>query len=188
MSTPGAGSSVQLLERARGGDESALNELLNRYLPRLRRWARGRLPRGARDVADTDDIVQETMIATLRNLGQIDVEREGALQAYLRQALTNRMVDAFRRAQRRPSETPADSDLPAGDHASPLEAAIGEEAVRRYDLGLKKLRAEEREAVILRVELCYEYAQIADMLGKPTADAARVAVSRALARLSREMK
>ena len=52
-------SSVELLERARAGDSDALDRLLGRYLPRLRRWASGRLPRRARDLSDTDDLVQE---------------------------------------------------------------------------------------------------------------------------------
>jgi RNA polymerase sigma-70 factor (ECF subfamily) len=181
-------SSVRLLELARGGDEGALNELLDRYLPRLRKWARGRLPRAARNIQDTDDLVQDTVIATLRNLDNLQAPREGALQAYLRQALTNRLTDAFRRAQVRPRQTEVASDIPVGDHASPLEEAIGAEAVRRYEGGLQKLRPEDREAVILRVELCYEYDRIAEMLGKSGAGAARVAVSRALARLSREMQ
>jgi len=183
-----AESSVRLLELARDGDVDALNELLRRYLPRLRRWARGRLPNAARHLLDTDDLVQDTVVATLRNLDHVQIAGEGALQAYLRQALANRLTDAFRRAQVRPTQTEIGSDIPAGQHASPLEEAIGAEAVRRYDGGLKRLKTEDREAVILRVELCYEYDRIAEMLGKPTAGAARVAVSRALARLSREMR
>ena len=112
-------SSARLLQQAKSGDESAVNELLRRYLPRLRRWARGRLSPAARDLVDTDDIVQDTMIATLRNLGQLDFEREGALQAYLRGALNNRLIDAFRRAQRRPPQEPADSDIPGETTSHP---------------------------------------------------------------------
>ena len=55
-------SSLALLERARAGDRQALETLTARYLPRLRRWASGRLPRWARDLADTEDLVQETVL------------------------------------------------------------------------------------------------------------------------------
>ena len=41
-------TSFQLLLRARTGDPDAVELLCARYLPRLHRWARGRLPRGAR--------------------------------------------------------------------------------------------------------------------------------------------
>src|SRR4051794_9908411 len=94
-------SSLLLIERARAGDNAALDELVRRYLPRLRRWASGRLPAAARGLLDTDDIVQETMVKAVRNLGHADLERDGALQAYLRQAVNNRVVDAYRHARGR---------------------------------------------------------------------------------------
>src|SRR6478736_1451369 len=78
-------SSFELLEGARAGDPAALDRLLSRYLSPLQRWASGRLPRWARDLSDTGDLVQETLIRTLRNIGSFRPEREGALQAYLRQ-------------------------------------------------------------------------------------------------------
>jgi DNA-directed RNA polymerase specialized sigma24 family protein len=46
----------------------------------------------------------------------------------------------------------------------------------------------EQEAIIFRVELGFEYQEIAEQLGKPSADAARMAVSRAIARLADEMR
>ena len=53
-----AESSVDLLERAQAGDRAALDAPVARYLPRLRRSASGRLPRWARDRADTQDLVR----------------------------------------------------------------------------------------------------------------------------------
>ena len=49
------------------------------------------------------------------------------------------------------------------------------------------LRPEEREVIIARVELQQSYAQIAAAHGKASADAARMAVTRALVRLAEEM-
>jgi RNA polymerase sigma-70 factor (ECF subfamily) len=71
--------------------------------------------------------------------------------------------------------------------ASPLEEAIGKEALERYEAALHRLRAEEREVIIARVELGQSYQQIAAGHGKASADAARMAVSRALVRLAEEM-
>ena len=187
MTEPDNDSSMHLLVRVREGDSVALDELIARYLPRLRRWATGRLPVGARDLMDTDDIVQDSMIATLRNLDHLEIRGEGALQAYLRQALSNRLTDAYRRARNRPVGGELPSDLPACN-PSPLEEAIGQEAVNRYERSLMALKSEDREAVILRIELCYDYDEIAAILGKSSAATARVAVSRALARLSHEMR
>jgi RNA polymerase sigma-70 factor (ECF subfamily) len=180
-------SSLTLLARARSGDGDALDQLLQRYLPRLRRWASGRLPHTARNVLDTDDVVQETVIKTVRNLGRIEIRNDGALQAYLRQALSNRLADAYRQSQRRANDTGLKSDLPARQ-PSPLEHAIGADAVHRYEIGLTHLADSDRELVILRIEFCYEYDEIARMTGKTSAASARVAVSRALARLSKEMR
>lgn len=185
MESP-AETSIELLARARDGDARALDELLVRYLPRLKRWATGRLPANARDMLDTADIVQETVVKAVRNLDRIEVRDDGALQAYLRQALKNRLADLYRRSKDREEDTAVKSNLPAHD-PSPLEEAIGLEALHRYESALERLTPHDREAVLLRVELCYDYDQIAQMLGKSSAASARMAVSRALTRLSREM-
>ena len=102
-------SSLTLLERARAGDRAALDSLVARYLPRLQRWASGRLPHWARDLADTQDLVQETLVQTFQRIEAFDSRGEGALQAYLRQAILNRIRDELRRAKRRPPKTPLDS-------------------------------------------------------------------------------
>src|SRR4029450_12597494 len=176
-------SSVELLERARAGDSDALDRLLERYLPRLRRWASGRLPRGARDLSDTEDLVQDTVIRTLRHIDGFHPQREGALQAYLRQAIMNRIRDELRRAKRRspPEELADDVRSPL---ASPLEEAIGQETTERYEAALAELRDEEREAIVARIELQCSYDEMAVMLGKPSPNAARVAVRRAVMRLA----
>jgi RNA polymerase sigma-70 factor (ECF subfamily) len=180
-------SSFDLLQRVRSGDAEALNRLLQRYLPALSRWARGRLPNWARDLSDTQDLVQDTVIQAMKHLETFRPQRPGALQAYLRQALMNRIRDELRRANRRPPPTELTERVPARA-ASPLELAIGQEALDVYEAALAELRPEEREAIIARVELDQSYAEIAEILEKPSAEAARVAVYRALLRLAEKMK
>jgi RNA polymerase sigma-70 factor (ECF subfamily) len=182
-----AESSIELLAKARAGDQTALEQLLTRYLPKLRRWASGRLPAWARDRDDTDDLVQETVIQTLRRIEGFEPRHEGALQAYLRQALLNRIRDAVRRVGRRGGMVPLDEQMTSRD-ASPLECAIGTESVERYDAALATLREQDREAIIGRIEFGHSYAELADVLGKPSADAARVAVHRAMLRLAEAMR
>src|ERR1041385_5515770 len=97
-----AESTMQLLARAKAGDSSALESLFVRYGAPLRRWAHGRLPRWARDVADTHDLVQDVLLQTFKRLEGFDPKGEEALQAYLRQALMNRVRDELRRHRRRP--------------------------------------------------------------------------------------
>src|SRR4030095_913756 len=86
-----AASSYELVIRARGGDQEALNDLCARYLPRLQRWAHGRLPASARGALDTHDLVQETMTNVVQRLDKFEPRHEGAFQGYLRQALLNRI-------------------------------------------------------------------------------------------------
>ena len=65
---------------------------------------------------------------------------------------------------------------------------MGVEAAAAYEQALTRLKPEEREAVIGRVELGLSYDELALALEKPTADAARKAAQRALVRLAEEME
>lgn len=181
-----AQSSLILVRRAHDGDQAAVNELFARYLPRLQRWAHGRLPSWARGSLDTHDLVQDTFMQVLKRLDQFEPRHEGAFQGYLRQALFNRVRDEIRRVQRRGTSDPLDPDSPATD-PSPLEEAIGQETLERYEAALARLKDDDREAIILRVELGYPYSEIVMALGKPSVAAAHMAVSRALVRLAQEM-
>ena len=68
-------STLVLLDRAKQGDGEARDALYHRYLPRLQRWARGRLPIYARGALETDDLVQETLLKTLARDRAFDPEQ-----------------------------------------------------------------------------------------------------------------
>jgi RNA polymerase sigma-70 factor (ECF subfamily) len=175
-----------LIRRANAGDQTAADRLFARYAPALQRWTRGRLPRWARDIADTHDIVQDALLQTFRNLDGFEYRGEGALHAYLRQAVMNRIRAELRRRGRRGDHETLDPSL-EDDGPSPLEVAIGRETLDRYEGALARLPVDDREAIIARVELGLSYREIAEALGKPSEDAARMAVARALVRLVKEM-
>lgn len=179
-------SSFELIRRAQTGDSSALEVLLERYRPRLKRWASGRLPRYAREMTDTEDLVQEALIGTFKNFRAFEHRGEWALQAYLRRAVTNRIRDELRRHEAQPQR----DEMPLGaatTDKSPLEMALGQEVFERYDASLATLDDIEREAVIARVELGCSYQEIALLANKPSPDAARMLVARALAKLAQAM-
>jgi RNA polymerase sigma factor (sigma-70 family) len=187
--TGGAGdaeSSFALVERACSGDDRALNDLCARFLPRLQRWAHGRLPGWARDAIDTHDLVQETLTHVAQRIQRFEPRHKTAFHSYLRQAMINRVRDQIRHAQRRPAADPLDSGRPSVQ-PSPLETAIGREALERYEAALQRLKPDDRDAIILRVELGCPLAEVAETLNKPTVAAAHIAVSRALVRLATEM-
>jgi RNA polymerase sigma factor (sigma-70 family) len=178
-------STLDLLERFKRGDDRAIDLLVERSIPPLQRWARGRLPGWARSSAETQDLVQNAIIRTLPHLREFEPRHAGALQAYLRQAVANHIRDEIRKATvRRPTEL---ADMQKDPGPSPLERAIGLQAFERYEAALSRLKATDREAIVARVELQQSYEEVAIALNKPTAEAARVAVSRAIKNLVKEM-
>jgi RNA polymerase sigma factor (sigma-70 family) len=179
-------TTLDLLSRAKAGDAPSIEALFERCVPTLRRWARGRLPQYARDLFDTQDLVQEAVLHTLNRLHEFQPRHQGALQAYLRQAVANRIRDEIRRVRRRPLPVELNDDQ-ADVAPSPYEHAIGREGFERYEAALQRLKPADREAIIARLELQQSYEEVAIALGKPTANAARVAVMRALAHLVKEM-
>src|SRR5262245_18230895 len=179
-------STAALLQRAREGDESARNALLARYLPLLRCWAHGRLPVRARDLSDTDDIVQVTLVRVLKHLGTFEPRREGAFLGYVVQTLVNALGNEIRRSARRGSHDAVD-DLLVDRGASPLELAVGSNTLERYDRAMAQLGSEQQESVMLRVEMQFSYEQIAEAMGKNSANAAHMLDSAALLRLARAM-
>jgi RNA polymerase sigma-70 factor (ECF subfamily) len=180
-------TTTDLITSAQRGDDGASERLFRRCLPGLMRWARGRLPQYARDLADTHDIVQEAALGTLNRLHAFEPRHPGALQAFLRQAVRNRIRDEIRRVGRRPLAVELE-DQHVDSAPSPVDHAIGREGMRRYRAAMETLRPGDRAAIIARIELQYSYDIVALVVGKPNANAARVAVTRALARLAASLK
>ena len=82
----------------------------------------------------------------------------------------------------------ATQENPRGEQLNAFPGVNGREALDRYEAALARLRPEDREAIVGRVEMDCSYEELAAALGKPTADAARKAARRALLRLAEEMK
>jgi RNA polymerase sigma-70 factor (ECF subfamily) len=181
-------ASHRLLARARAGDTRALSTLFRRQGAALRKWARGRLPRWARNFAETADLVQEALFQTFRRIDRFEDRGKGALQAYLRQAVTNRIRDEMRRVGRQLTgdSVPPDTLLQSGE-PSPFESALDAERERKYKLALATLTEDERLLVVARMELGYNYEQLALISNRSTADAARVAVRRAVLKVAERM-
>ena len=182
----GEATSYQLLESARDGDTGAMDNLFRRYLPPLRRWTRGRLPAWARDGMDTDDLVQETLLGTLAHLDHFEPRRRGALQSYMRRAILNKIRDQVRKMHRRPDQEGTVGGI-VDPGASPIEEAIGRETLERYEMALARLSEVDRQAIIARFEMGFSLREVALELDKPSEDAARMAVKRAVERLAKHM-
>lgn len=184
--TPPLESTSLLLERVRGGDAAARERLFARVLPALTRWAHRRLPAGKRDLSETEDLVQLSLMRALSRLDSFESDREGAFLAYLRQILKNLVRDELRRVRARGTEPLSESrEDPA---PSPLERTVSRDVLDRYERSLEKLPEESRQAVLLRVEFGYTYPEIATALGKASPDAARMIVGRAMVEIARHMR
>ncbi|MEQ1832659.1 MAG: sigma-70 family RNA polymerase sigma factor [Candidatus Eisenbacteria bacterium] len=180
-------STLALVTRARGGDRAALELIADRYQSALARFAHGRMPVSARSLFDTDDLVQMAVVRTLAHLDHIDATNSGSLLAYLRRAVLNQIRDELRRAQRRALREGMPPERPVAD-LDPLEQVISREQRERYEEALAQLPAEQQEAFMMRIEMDCSYREIAEALGKPSAEAARMLVRRAIQSLARLLK
>jgi RNA polymerase sigma-70 factor (ECF subfamily) len=166
-----------LLQQVRDGDVAARERLVARFLPMLRRWAHGRLPASTRDLTDTDDLVQVTLVPVLKQADRFEYGGGGSFLAYLRSTLLNLLRNEIRRVASR-GESVELGDALADGGASPLELAIGRERLERYEAALEQLPAQSRELIIMRLEFDMTYEHIASETGS-TPDAVRMAIRRA---------
>src|SRR5262245_55641822 len=175
-------TSLSLLGRAQRGDAVAMEALMGRYLTRLQRWAHGRLPANARGLLDTDDVVQDTLLNTFRRLEHFQPRHDGALLAYLREAVANRIRNEMRR--RTPDvDGSIEVDALPSTMPSPLENVVSRQALARYERALAQLDDNHRAAIIGRFEMGFSYDALARALERSSPDAARKVTERALRHL-----
>jgi RNA polymerase sigma factor (sigma-70 family) len=165
---------------------SGWRALLVRCLPRLHRLAHGRLPRWVRSIADTADIVHDVVLRSLGRLPAIEQRDEGAIAAYLAEAVRNRIRDEHRRIARWGATEPPTADL-RGRDASPFDLAAREQMERRYRTAMARLNPLDQALIVGHVELEYSHDQLAVMTGR-SRNAARMALQRAIRRLAEEMR
>lgn len=181
-------SSGELLDRARAGDDHALSSLFRRHAVSLRKWARGRLPKWARAMTDTADVVQDVLMRTFRRIDLFEDRGKGSLQAYLRRCVENRILDEVRRVRRRPfaEEEEAAAEI-AAQGPSSFDRVLDAEQEARYKRALATLSDDERVLVVGRLELGYSYEQLALITHRPSKEAARMAVRRAVLKAAERM-
>ena len=174
-------STVNLLKRIRNGDTRAREVLLARYMPALRRLARGKVPKRARPLVDTDELVQRTLYSVFTHVDTFEHRHEGAFLAYLRKVLHNKILDIARQAH--PEQTDLDGAIPHGG-PSPIEEAIGKDRLEAYYRALESLNEQQRQAVMMRLEMGFTYEEIATAVDCPSANAARMLIGRAYVRMA----
>jgi RNA polymerase sigma factor (sigma-70 family) len=181
-------ASAELVVQYQIGDEHALERLWARYLPRLRRWAHGRLPRLGDNTADTDDLVQEAFLRSIVHLRTLEPRGAQSVFAYFKTIVLNQVRDYVRQCGRRRVTPLGDGDDRRADDPSPLEEILGRELLERYQQALVTLSADDQDVVLAVVELGLSDAEVAELFEKPSVAAARMSRGRALGRLGRAME
>lgn len=180
-------STTQLVHSVQAGDTDAREALFAHCLPPLRRWAHGRLPGYARDLSDTNDLVQVTLMRALNRLDDFDAEGAGSFLAYLRRILLNTVKDEIRRTRRRGPSVTVDEAALEGRGVSPVERLVGRQELACYESALARLSRRQQEALVLRIEFGMSFPEIAAETDS-TPDAARMLFHRARAQLAVEMR
>ena len=188
-----------LLAAAKAGERPALDELLRRHQTAVRRKVHAALERDLRRnrpwlaaMFSTGDVVQEVLIAVIRDLDDFHGIDEPAFAGYVASLIRNRLVDSirFHEAMRRDARRTATTDELAGPCAEPRSerdepsrSAEIDDELARFCSVLASFPT--REALLLRERLQEErtFPELADELGYPSPDAARKAFYTAHARL-----
>ena len=173
--------SDQALARARAGDEDAFRELTDPY----RRELQLHIYRIVGSAHDAEDLLQETLLAAWRGLGQF--EGRASVRAWLYRIATNRSLDDLRASRRRPAEMLRLTDVPEPTRRTEpiwlepypdvLLEGIADDSpgpAARYELketvalafvaGLQHLAPQQRAVLVLRDVLGFRAAEVAEML------------------------
>jgi RNA polymerase sigma-70 factor (ECF subfamily) len=181
--------SEELVRRFQAGDEEALHRLWQRYVPRLKRWARGRLPAGSRRTVGTDDLIQDAFVKSLARLRSFEPRGPDSVFAYFRTIVLNLVRDYGRAGTRGPRHESLDEQVhdPVHPERSQLEEMLGAEQLQQYQKALDTLSPSDQQIILAVVELRCTDRELAELFEKASADAARMARGRAVARLARAM-
>jgi RNA polymerase sigma-70 factor (ECF subfamily) len=170
-----------LLERARGGDDDARQQLLGCYRGRLRKMIGFHLDRRLAGRLDPSDVVQETLMDADRKLDDYLRERPLPFYPWLRRLALERLVKlhqrhlrAAKRSVRREEpgvlNLPEDSALELASRlldrrSGPSARLVREELQARVRSALDRLAANDREVLVLRYLEELPHREIAMVLG-----------------------
>ncbi len=194
--SPDVTRSLDLVRRAQKGEDEALNDLIDRYYERVRKIVRVRLGKPLRNYVESGDILQETFAAAVTAFNRFEMREESSLIHWLSKIAENQIKAAadYHNAQKRdrrkdkPLRGPEDSRSgvfePAADVKLPLEELQQEEELEDIDHCLEQMREEYREVILHRDYMRAPWETVAERLGSPSPDAARMLYARAITELS----
>jgi len=154
---------LYLLERARGGDLDAFNDLVTLYQDQLFALVVRMVP----DRDQASDCVQEAFFSAYRNMNGF---RGGSVRSWLNRIAINAAMDIQRARKRRPSQPYPELEdeswqPPAGEEADPVTTALTTERHRAINEALATITDDQRAAIVLFDVEGFDYAEIAEMTG-----------------------
>ena len=180
----------ELLRQTRSGDPEALEQMLARYLPRLRAFVRARAGSRLRQLESCSDLVQSACRDVLSALPSFEFRGEAEFRSFLFRAAWRKIVDharwhgaQARDAGRRETFDDGGEDPSLASLLTPSQDLQSREELRAIEQALDRLPEEYREAIVLRRIAGMSYAEIAEELER-SEGAVRNLVCRGLARLS----
>ncbi len=194
---PDSETTQQLLDAARGGDTSAVNDLLERHRDSLRRMVQARLDRAVARRVDASDVVQDVLLEAHGRLAEFIASASMPFHLWLRHLARDRMIDVHRRhhAQRRnvarEQAAPAAADVSSAfdliaqlcdPELTPAAASLRREIEGRFLEALEQLDDTDREILLMRHCEQLSNIEVAELLGL-SQPAAGMRYLRALRRL-----
>lgn len=164
-----------LLRDYKKGDKKALAELLGRKEGNLLNWIRGFLGRRKHKV-DPQDILQEVNLHVVTKVDHFEDRFSGAFARWMEGVARNKIRNALRKKREHeiPSTTShgSTSGGPKGREETPSETIAKQESRSHLLDALKTLPEPQRKVLWLRdfEELSFE--EVAQRMGKPSAEAA----------------
>ncbi len=156
----------ELLERAIGGDQVALERLMMAHHSRLSADLGQDFPVDMRALISVDDVLQETYLCAFRDIRSFQPRGRGAFYRWLERIAEHRLLDAIKAERavkrgggrvkaeaptgREPGSVVGWLEMLAVYERTPSQSAAGHEAVAMIQSALGDLKEEYREALRLR--------------------------------------
>lgn len=174
-----------LIRRAAEGDREAANRLAQECAEPVRRRLQHRLAGELRGRADTEDLLQSTLVAALGGLERFEYRGEGPFYAWLASVAEREFLMELRRARaaKRDIRRQRPIDAAAGRSAgltSPSQGAVRGELAEDLRAAVASLPDRERQVVELHTFQGLGFAEVAETLGLSGKSAAYRIFERAL--------
>ena len=194
--------SLVLLRRAQSGEKRAYDDLFQRYYDRVRVIASRRLGEELREDLETFDVLNEAMLSAFQSFDRFELRDESSFLAWLTRVVENRIRNLSRRKRAAKRDHGAALPLadgggtlttirpgvqPEAEDPSPSVKVDRREQLEKLKAALGELKEKSRRVILLAQRYEHDWTVVAERVGAPSPDAARMLYTRAKEELRRVM-